>query len=224
LLNSPEVRNAMKGLLGDQGNGADLGALLESPEFQKMVEQMLGGQKEAPKGQAAEGVYTNEKLGLRIREPKGAGWKTDAAPAKPPMGPTPLVEFSSPGSEAKVMVAQQALPMVMPIDQMAPMIEMGLQSQFKEFKKVKSGMVKVGQESGLELEYSGIIQGKKIHALQRIFLGESGLVVVAGTTEEENWEKHGPAVKESVESFEFVPKKGGAEPEKKPAPELAPAK
>jgi hypothetical protein len=221
MLNSPEAREALKNLLGDKGDGLDLGKLMDNPEFQKVMQDMLGGQKPAPKGEAKEGVYTNEQLGVRIRQPKEAVWKMNTSPQKPPIGATPLVELTAPNDAARVALAQQEMPMVLPIEQLAPFLEMGLQSQVKGYKKLKGGTVTVGKETGLELEFTGSADGTPVHVLQRVFLADGRLVIVAGSAQDEAWKEHGAAVREVVESFEFIPKKGGGAPEKPEAPPKA---
>ena len=84
--------------------------------------------------------------------------------------------------------------MMLPIDQMAPFLEMGLQSQVKGYKKLKGGTVTVGKETGLELEFTGSAAGTPVHVLQRVFLADGRLVIVAGSAQDEAWKEHGAAV------------------------------
>jgi len=109
------------------------------------------------------------------------------------------------------------------LEQMAPMMEMVLQAQFKGFKKVKSGPVKSGEVKGLEMEFTGTTPvGVKVRVLQRMYSKGHQMFTVLGTTNVETWEKYGKAIRKSVESLSFE-KASASENEKAPN-EKPPAK
>ncbi len=208
------VDKMAKEMLGDAGAGIDFKELMKNPMVGKMLEQMLAGDEATPKGRTEAGVYTNPERGFRIKAPKAEGWKINDKPAKSTLGPAPIVELTSADQAAKVMLVEQKLPLVMPIEQMGPMLELGVKMPMKNYKRVKGGAVKVGSQNGYELEYTGEAMGAAVHMLQRYFIIDGRLLVLMGTSSMEDWDKHKDAVVESVGSFSFV--------EKAPAPAKEP--
>ena len=92
---------------------------------------------------------------------------------------------------------------MVPPEQMAPMMEMAFKMQFQDYKKLKSGSVSAGEVKGFEMEFTGSMSGTSMHVLQRIFAKEKQMFMLLGMTDAASWEKHGEAVRKSVESLTF---------------------
>jgi hypothetical protein len=160
-----------------------------------------GGKKPEPaKGKAEDGVWSNTGLGLSLKAPKAEGWKIDANPPASPMGPKPLVQIVGPDN-ASIVIAEQALPMQMTLEQIAPMTEMGPQMAMKNYKRVSAGYIKSGETKGYELEYTGSAEGQDVHIVQRVFMRGAKMLVVMGNASPNTWEKHGKAIKDSIETL-----------------------
>ena len=200
---------ALQGAMGEGAANLDLGKLMQDPALQKMLQEMLGQQKEQPKGRTEDGTYTNASLGLSIRQPKGEGWSMDEKPAKPPMGPTPLVQINGPNG-ATLVLALQELPIALPIETIGPMLEMGPKAVLKDFKKIAGDFVMSGKKKGYELEYTAHDGGSLVHILQRIFILDGKMVVGMGKAATEDWDKLGKDIREVLTSLTL--------PEKKPSP------
>jgi len=203
-LKSPEAQKMLKQFMGD---GKKIDDLLKNPEVKGLLEKMLEGQKNLPKGEAADGKYVNKELGFSFSQPKGDEWKFDPDPPANPMGVKPLALLTS-ASGARIVLAAQPLPIQLPIDQLSAAMEMGMKFRMPDYKSIKSGLIDTGLQKGLEMEFTGTDQdaGAKVHMLQRLYIIDGKLIVLAGGTEAEAWEKSGKAIKECIESIEFIKK------------------
>lgn len=211
ILDNPATKKMASELLGEEGAEA-IQALMGDEKMQKELAKMLAPPEQKDAGKVEGQVYSNEQYGISITAPAGDGWKTNTKPEQPPMGARAVVEFTAPeGTQGKVAVVVQNLPIPMDPAQMAPMIEMVLKSQFQDYKKVKGGPVTSGAVKGIEMEFSGNAGGTSLHVLQRMFVSGTQMFTVLGTTEGAAWEKHGQAIQKSVESLTFGAK---AEPKK----------
>ncbi|MCW8131428.1 MAG: hypothetical protein KIS92_13850 [Planctomycetota bacterium] len=218
LLDDPRMQDAMK-QMGDQmlgeGGGDKMKELMKNPAVQKMMQDMLK-QDAAPKGQAEDGAYVNKDLGIAIKSPKSEGWKIDGDPPAN-MGVKPLVQITGP-DEASIVLMLQAMPMQVALEQVAPLMEMGPQMQFQNYKRVNAGFIKSGETKGYELEYTGSTMGQEVHVVQRVFLRGPKMLLVVGTGTTEGWEKHGKDVKAALETLtlsEPAAKKDAPKPEPK---------
>lgn len=200
------VDKVAKEMLGENAAGMDFKKLMKNPMVGEMLKQMLGEQGPAPRGKTDAGVYTNLDRGLRIQLPKAKGWKINDKPQKPPMGPAPMVVLEGPEKEANVMIMEQVMPMAFPIEQMGPMLEMGVKLPMQNYKKIKGGLIKTGPHKGYELEYTGTAMGESVHAIHRFYLIDGRMLVVAGTASTDDWDKHKDGVTEALKSFSFVDK------------------
>ncbi|MBI3832107.1 MAG: hypothetical protein HY291_21480 [Planctomycetes bacterium] len=218
-MNNPAMKKMMEDMLKDP---EAMQQLMNNPLVKKMMDDMTAKQGDAPgvkqaepaKGKADEGAWSSPGLGLSLKAPKGDGWKIDANPPASPMGPKPLVQITGPDN-ASIVVVEQALPMQMTLEQIAPMAEMGPQMILKNYKRVSAGYIKSGETKGYELEYTGTAEGQDGHIVQRIFLRGAKMLVVSGNASPDTWEKHSKALKESIESLGL----SEPQPAKKDAPQ-----
>ena len=214
-LQDAELTSALEKFLGSKEAQGLMAEVLKNPEFQKMVADMLGSQPPLPPGKVVEEAYLNEGLGLKLPLPKAPGWTATADPPGRRVGPVLLAELSFPGEPlTRVAVALQQVPfgMDVPLEGMAPFLEMAIKFQFQHYQQVKCGPVACGTRTGLELEFTGRAEGHALHVLQRMFLFEGKLLVVMGTASVEAWKERGAAIREAVEGLLFLDKKPAAPP------------
>jgi len=217
LLDDPKMQDMVKEMgekMYGEGMGDAMGELMKNPAVKKMMEDMLK-QPAAPQGKAEGGTYENKALGLQLKAPTGDAWKINDNPPPSPMGPKPLVEISGPDG-AKVILLLQSLPIPVSIEQIGPMLEMGPQMQFQNYKKVKAGFVKSGEQKGYELEYTANAMGENVHILQRVFMRDGKMLMAVGNAAPDKWEQHGAVIRGALDSLALTA------PEKKDAPKPEP--
>ena len=134
LLNDPNVGKLLKGLGGDDKNGGlDIGALMKDPAMQEMAKQLLSQKIRRAPCRRTGAEYKNETLGIALKKlPDSAkDWKVDL---KTPV-PTIMAMVTGPDGVAQIQIVAQAMPMEMPIETMAPFMEMGYQAMLKRITK-----------------------------------------------------------------------------------------
>ncbi len=201
----------------DDATGLDMKSMLKNPAVQSMLKDMMT--QERPEGKTADDgkTYVNEELGISIKSPPSAkNWKLDAKPSVP----LASVVLSSGDGAANVAVVCQPLPMSMPIEQMAPFLEMPAKMAMQNYKKIKSEMITTSGTKGFELEFEGEQEGQPIHAIQHIYFQGNTMIAVQAGSALNVWKTHEKAVREVIDSFTIsAPKPAKAGTKKTPSPD-----
>lgn len=218
LLNDPNFDKALDSIGGKNGgDGPDLSGLMKSPMVKGLLKNMLS--QKAPEGKLSEDgrEYNNETLGIGIKLPDAAKeWKLDTnAPI-----PMTALAITSPDSAVQIQVATQPMPMEIPIEQMGPMLEMGIKMMIKNFTKHKAGTVGEGVAKGFEIQYSGAQMGMTIRATQRVYMRGGKMLVISAIAPPEKWGKNEAAINAVLDAFKLTapkaqPAEAGGNGEKK---------
>lgn len=200
LLNDPNVEKAIKDIGNGGDGGVDLSGLMKSPLVKGMLKNMLS--QKAPEGKLSEDgrEYTNEGLGLSFKLPDTLkDWKLDTHT------PIPMAALSvaSPDGAVQIQVATQNLPIEMPIENMGPMLEMGIKMMLKNYKKFKDGLVGEGASKGYEIQYSGAQMGMTVRATQRVYMRGGAMLVISAIAPIDAWDKNEAGIKAALEAFKL---------------------
>jgi hypothetical protein len=119
-----------------------------------------------------------------------------------------------------VLVVNQKMPMAVPMEMLAPSLEMAPKMSVQNYKNLKNGPIKTGGKAGHEIQFEGTQGGEKIRSTLRVYIDGENLLMVTATTTKDNWDKNEKAINETLESFQFIEKKAAGE--KKAAPQPKP--
>jgi hypothetical protein len=168
-----------------------------------MMKDMLS--KKAPEGTiAADGrSYSNPAVGLSVILPPSAKkWRISKAPM-----PLALCAIQPNDGRLGVNIVQQPLPMAMPVESVGPFVEMGVGMMIKNYKRIKSGLIGTGASQGWELEYTGTPPDGGdvlVHAVQRVYLRNGGMMVVSALGDADEWRVHESAVRAIFDAIVFT--------------------
>jgi hypothetical protein len=200
----------------DDGSGMDLGSMMKNPMVQSMLKDMMT--QDRPAGKTADDgkTYVNEALGISIKAPSSQkDWIIDPKPSIPMAS----VVITSADGGGSVSVVCQPLPFSVPIDQIAPFLEMPAKMAMKNYKKVASGMITTSGEKGFELEFEGNQEGQDVHVIQHVYLSGGNMIAVQAGGPADAWKSHEKAIRESLDSFTFTPP-GSKKKAAAPAPDV----
>ena len=173
--------------------------LLENPQVQKAMAEMqaqdLGTGELSQDGH----TYSNPELGFSIDIPSSQrGWMLSTEGGQPGVA----VMFYAPDRSANVAVIH--LPFGQPVDveNMGPMIEMGMKIPMAEYKKIGGGIIERDGVKAYEVEFEAMVEGRPVRGLQRFYGQGTNLLMVGGyVTPPDQWKKREKPVRESLDSF-----------------------
>ena len=186
LLNDPNTKKMLK-QFGGGADGLDMGELMKNPLVKDMLKKMLT--EKSPSGNVSKDgrEYANEAMGVTIKMPDSAkDWKLNGSPKIPMV----LLVADSPDQSAHVQIASQNMPIVMPIESLGPMMEMGFKMSVTDYKKFKEGPIGEGAAKGYEFQISGEQAGTRARMITRFYMRGGKMLVINASSEEGDWKKN----------------------------------
>ncbi|MFH0939328.1 MAG: hypothetical protein V1899_08620 [Planctomycetota bacterium] len=178
--------------------GLDLNDLLNNPQVQDLLKGMLKQEQSAGQTSDDGRAYTNAELGMSFKLPAlQKDWKMNPKPNIP----MTLLTINSPDDSVVISVVSQTPPLMLEIENIGPMLEMGLQLVFKDFKKLSGNMVGNGPKKGYELQYECTLGGMRRRLAQHCYTQGQKLIVISAATSSEKWAKNETAIFEILNSF-----------------------